>query len=366
MMPPMPMARRIAVIGAGPAGATAALALAKDRRNEVVLLDRDPFPRMKTCGSALSPRCLTLTRKLGVDQALAPRAYGIRGLHFTGPGGRRATLAGNEGAWVVARSEFDAELAFSAERSGARFVQGFKASRLLRDGSGRVRGVSDGKQEVEADLTLVADGAHSRFSLDERPRKQIATIMAWYHGVPFTEGLMEMWFDRRVAPWYGWLFPETRERVNIGICYDPDDPANPRDIFSEVVERHVGRERLRHAEQVIKFRGAPIAYTESVGKVAEPGALWIGESARLTNAATGEGIGYAMQSALIAAEAIGRFPDEVLGAQYTQALRWAFSARLRIALGFMKFVGSPMFATLTSLLAVKPVEKAITYALEYV
>jgi geranylgeranyl reductase family protein len=358
--------RRIAIVGAGPAGATAALALARRGRDEVILLDRDRWPRMKTCGSALSPRCLTLTKQLGIDKQLQPKAYGIRGLHFTGPAGRKATLAGNEGAWVVARSEFDAEIAFTAEREGAKFVQEFKAQKLLRDASGRVRGVSDGKQDVEADLVLVADGAHSRFSPDPRPKRQIATIMGWYEGIPFTEGLMEMWFDRRVAPWYGWLFPETKTRVNIGICYDPDDAANPREIFSEIVARHVGEPRMRRAEQVIKFRGAPIVYADSVGPVAQPGALWIGESARLTNAATGEGIGYAMQSALIATDAIARFPDEVLGAQYEKALRWAFTPRLKIALAFMRFVGSPAFAALTSMLSVRPVEKAITYALEYV
>jgi flavin-dependent dehydrogenase len=193
-----------------------------------------------------------------------------------------------------------------------------------------------------------------------------ATIMAWYEGIPFTEGHMEMWFDRRVLPWYGWLFPETDKRVNIGICYDPEDKANPREIFSEIVARNVGQQRMRNAEQVIRFRGAPIVYTESVGPVHQPGALWIGEAARLTNALTGEGIGYAMQSAIIAADCIDKFPDEVLGAQYERALKWAFTTRLQIALGALKFVGTPMFTAVSSMLSVKPVEKAITYALQYV
>ena len=47
--------QRIAIVGAGPAGSTAALALARAGKSEVILLDRDQFPRMKTCGSALSP-----------------------------------------------------------------------------------------------------------------------------------------------------------------------------------------------------------------------------------------------------------------------------------------------------------------------
>jgi geranylgeranyl reductase family protein len=360
------MSKRIVIIGAGPAGATAALCLARQGRHEVVLLDRDAFPRVKTCGSALSPRCLGLIHDLGLDETFRPLAYRIRGVHFTGPAGRTATLTGKEGAWIIPRSRFDAELVWAAERGGARFVPGFRATRLLRDASGRVTGVSDGTQEIEADLTVVADGAHSRFSADDRPRRRIATIMAWYEGIPFTEGHMEMWFDRRVAPWYGWLFPENETEVNIGICYDPDDAANPREIFQEILERHVGDERMKGASMTRKFRGAPIVYTSTVGSVAASGALWIGESARLTNAATGEGIGYAMQSAMIAAAAIERFPDPVLAAQYERALRRAFTPRLKIAVGTMRFIGSPAFAALSSMLAYRPVEKAITYALEHV
>jgi geranylgeranyl reductase family protein len=357
---------RIAIVGAGPAGSTAALVLALSGRHDVVLLDRDAWPRMKTCGSALSPRCLMLMKKLGVAESLQPRAYGIRGLRFTGPAGRTAVLAGNEGAWVIARAEFDAELVFFAERHGAKFIQEFKASRLLRDSAGRVRGVTDGKRDIECDLVLVADGAHSRFSPDPRPKRRIATIMSWYEGIPFTDGHMEMWFDKRVTPRYGWLFPETAKRVNIGICYDPEDSANPREIFNEIVARHVGGHRMRSAEQVIKFRGAPIVYTERVGPVHEPGALWIGEAARLTNALTGEGIGYAMQSALLAAYHIERCPAEVLGTQYERALKWAFTPRLKAALAMMRFVGTPAFSAVSAFVSLRPVEKAITYALEHV
>jgi menaquinone-9 beta-reductase len=270
---------RIAIVGAGPAGSTAALALALSGRHDVVLLDREAWPRMKTCGSALSPRCLTLIEKLGVAERLQPRAYGIRGLRFTGPAGRTAVLAGNEGAWVIARAEFDAELAFFAERHGAKFIQEFKASKLLRDSAGRVRGVTDGKRDIECDLVLVADGAHSRFSPDPRPKRRIATIMSWYEGIPFTEGHLEMWFDKRVTPWYGWLFPETAKRVNIGICYDPADSANPREIFNEIVARHVGApDAQRRAGDQISWRPNRLHRARGAGTRARRPVDWRGRA----------------------------------------------------------------------------------------
>jgi len=358
---------KIAIVGAGPAGATAALALARQKQHEVVLLDRDSFPRVKTCGSALSPRCIQLTDELGLSPKMSPLAYQICGLRFTGPGGRSATLTGKEsGAWVIPRATFDAEIAFAAEREGARFEQGFKAARALRDPDGRVRGVSDGKREVEADLTLFADGAHSRFSTDGRAKRQIATIMGWWEGVDgVLDGHAEMWFDKRVAPWYGWLFPETDKRVNIGICYDPDDAADPKEIFNEVVERNLGG-RLKGAEMVRKWRGAPIVYTERIGEVAAPGALWIGESARLTNAATGEGIFYAMKSGVLAADAIARFTDGELAHAYREAIRRTFTVRFLLALGFMRFADTTAFSLLTSLVSWAPVEKTLRWALSHV
>src|SRR4051794_37591738 len=170
---------RIAIVGAGPAGATAALLLARQKRHEVILLDRDAFPRTKTCGSGLGPRCISLSQEIGLAPVLQPLAYPIRGARFAGPSGREATLSGKEGAWIVPRARFDHLLASEAERAGARFIQGFKAQSALRDPSGRYRGISDGKTEIEADLVLFCDGAHSRFSEDKREKTQIATIKGW-------------------------------------------------------------------------------------------------------------------------------------------------------------------------------------------
>lgn len=355
---------KIAVVGAGPAGATAALLLSQQRGHEVVLLDRDHFPRMKTCGSALSPRCLSLFREMDLMQPLAPLAYGISGCRFVGPNGKEAVLRGRKGAWIIPRAVFDNELVQRAEHNGARFMPGFKATRLLRDPSGRVRGVSDGRTELEADLTLLSDGAHSRFSMDRRSRRQIATVMAWYEGVPYTEGCLEMFFDRRVSPWYGWLFPETKTRVNVGICYSPDDPQDPKQILAEIVERHVGA-RLKGAQQVGKHRGAPISYTDTVGPVAAPGALWIGEAARLTNAATGEGIYYAMRSAQVAAQSIQRHPHpgQPLYQAYTEATRRTFALRLQAAVALMRFVGTSAFAWAAALLTSPRVQGPLIWML---
>lgn len=343
---------KIAIVGAGPAGSTASLLLAESGQHEVVLLDRDEFPRTKACGSGLGPRCVSMCKQIGLYDRMSNLALGIRGLRFVAPAGSEAILSSNrEAAWIIPRKTFDAEIAFRAEREGARFVQGFKAIRALRDPSGQIRGISDSKTEIEADLVLFCDGAHSRFSIDRRPKRQIATIMGWYEGVPYTSGVIEMFFDRRVRPWYGWLFPETLTRVNIGICYNPDDPENPKSIFAEVVERNL-KQRFSHATQIGSFRGAPICYTRNLGPVTTPGALYVGESARLTNAATGEGIYYAMKSAWIAAQAIARNgrPCPALYTDYAASTKRTFTLPLHSAVCFMNLLNTSIFDWASSLI----------------
>lgn len=356
---------KIAIVGAGPGGATAALRLARQRRHEVVLLDRDEFPRPKTCGSGLGPRCLELLKELELFDTLRPKALGIRGLRFVGPGMKEAILASNlEAAWIIPRLDFDASLAFTAEREGADFIQGFNAKRLLRDPAGRIHGISDGKRDIEADLVIFADGAHSRFSVDKRKRHQIAAIMAWYENVPYTDGVLEMWFDRRVKPWYGWLFPETKTRVNVGICYDPEDPQDPKQILNEVVARNVG-DRMRGAVQVGKYKGHPIAYTRTVGPITAPGAIWIGEAARLTNASTGEGISYAMRSASVAAEVLASHdrPGLPLYEDYTRRTVKEFTLPMHSGVGFMNFVRTPAFDFISSLVTSRVVQAPMRWLL---
>src|SRR5437773_1403803 len=168
------------IIGAGPGGAAAAVRLAQRGVRDVVLVDKDRFPRDKTCGSALSPNGL--------------KVAGVRG----------------------------------------------------KDG------------ELRADYVIAADGAHSMFSTDPRPRRTISTLMGWWEGMPFAPGTMEMIFDKQLSPLYGWMFPETDARVNIGICMDGEDKdgrkteRNVRDVFARFLDDHF-RDRLRGARQIGKL-----------------------------------------------------------------------------------------------------------------
>lgn len=298
----------VVIVGAGPAGCAAAIALAERGVRGIVLVDRARFPREKTCGSAISPLGLQALAELGVEEEVRRRAYVIDSMVLTTPGNRRVQLRGGEAAVVLLRREFDQLLVDRARALGVQFRDGFCVTDLI-EGPNRISGVRSGTEEVRSRYVLCADGAHAKFSIDQRPRRTLATIMGWWDHFAFEPGTIEMIFDRAISPLYGWMFPETSSRVNIGIVVDgaragaAGDLGSLRPVFEAFLQRHFG-ERLKTAQPVGRWAGHPISYSTWTRAATRPGALYIGESARLTNAATGEGIYQAMRCGILAADAL--------------------------------------------------------------
>ncbi|HFE46683.1 MAG TPA: NAD(P)/FAD-dependent oxidoreductase, partial [Nannocystis exedens] len=199
---------KVVIIGAGPSGGACALALAMAGQSEVVFLDKSHYPRQKTCGSGLSPHALNILARLQLMPQLRQQHIRMRALTATGPDGGHFRISTGRDAWVIPRVELDHRIAQTAVAFGATFHEQIKGLALLRDPEGQVRGVKTDKGEFEADLVVCADGSPSRFSTDRRPKNTIRTLMGWWKGATFPteEGFM-VW-DRRLAGYYAWVFPE--------------------------------------------------------------------------------------------------------------------------------------------------------------
>jgi menaquinone-9 beta-reductase len=333
------METEILVVGAGPAGSAAAVQLGQLGIRGALLVDRDRFPRNKTCGSGLSPAALQLAEALGIGPELRARANPVLTVRFVTPAGEELRVPANSAAVILLRREFDNLLVERARSLGTRFREGFRVIEALEE-NGRVVGVRglDGS-EIRARWTLFADGAHTLFTRDGRERRHIDALMGWWEGPGFEPGRLDMVFDRELAPLYGWLFPETPTRVNIGICIDSQDeygrkvPRDLRAVFGGFLQRHYAG-LLRGAHQLGGWKGHPIVHTTWIANVARPGALLIGEAARLTHNGTGEGISQAMESGIFGAEAVAR----VVRGQATEAASWRQyqrSLRRRFTAGFV-------------------------------
>lgn len=318
----------VAIVGAGPAGTATAAHLGRLGVRGVVLLDKHPFPRDKTCGSGVSPKGIEVLRELGVWEDVRRHAYPITGLRLVTPGGRESFLEGGEKfeAVVCLRRTLDHLILRQAQETGVEFVPYFTVERLLEARSRVIGVVAKDGREVRARYTVVAGGTHCHLVPERRPRRIIQAIMGWWEGVPFREHHVEMVFDPMVLPLYGWLFPEGDGRVNIGITYeDETGKKNARELFQRFLDKHYA-ERLAGAKPIGGWKGHPIAYSYRIERLTSPGRIVVGESGLLTHPATAEGIYQGMRSGIIAAETLHGLL--VGGADETAALA-AFEARCR-------------------------------------
>jgi geranylgeranyl reductase family protein len=342
----------VAVVGAGPGGAAAAVSLGQLGVTDVVLLDREGFPRDKTCGSGLSPNSLKLLDQLGLGAQVRSLGFPIDTLRLVTPGNREMIIRTDAAAIVLLRRHFDHLLVQRAQSLGVTLRTPFRGHELLREGE-RVVGVRgfDG-EVVRARVVLCADGANSIFSSDPRPKRNLATLMGWWDHVEVEPGRLEMIFDRRLAPLYGWLFPEGNGRVNIGICLDGQDAAGAkarrdlRQVFAAFLDDHY-RKALTGATQVGPWKGHPIVHTSWVANITSPGSLRLGEAARVTHHATGEGISQAMESGIFAAQAVARVlregqPEAESWAEYLRQHRRRFTAGFVAGHALRAAVSSPL------------------------
>jgi len=324
----------VAILGAGPAGSACAAHLGQLGVQDVVLVDRHDFPRDKTCGSGLSPKGIQTLKDLGVWHEIEPVSYPICGIRLVTPGGIESwQSAGTKAEAVVCeRRVLDHKILQRAVARGTEFIPNFNAHSVLEK-DGRVEGIrsADGV-EIRARFVVVAGGAHCRVGLPEqRPRETIQAIMGWWSGVPFRPNHVEMVFDKMLAPYYGWLFPEGEDRVNIGITYEdaPGAPKrNARELFQTFLDKHY-KARLADAKELKPWKGHPVVWNYTPEKLTRPGALVVGESGLMTHPATAEGIYQAMRSGMLAAEAISDitsrgFREETAFASYEAACRKTF------------------------------------------
>ena len=334
----------VGIVGAGPAGLATALHLGQLGVKRVVMVDRQDFPRDKTCGSAISPKGRDVLEALGVSEAVSAASHVVNGLRLVTPRGHEVVVSSPQDAALICnRRILDHLLLQKAQQAGTRFLGNFEVSHLLQRGD-RVVGFrgADGR-EVRANYTVVADGAHTRFACDRGPRRLIQAIMGWWEGVPCQPHHIEMIFDDQVAPYYGWLFPESDDRVNIGICYDDHWlEGNARQLFQAFLDKHY-RDRLSGARQIGAWKGHPVSYATTFTKLTSPGRIVVGEAGRMTHPATAEGIYQGMQSGMLAAKALRDIlnrdaePTQVLRA-YEQACQSAFRLSFRGAGLWRKFV----------------------------
>jgi geranylgeranyl reductase family protein len=353
----------VLVIGSGPAGSAAAIACARGGLR-VVLADRRPFPRDKVCGDALIPDALQALDELGLRERVLSVAHRVTAVRIYAPNGRHTTLNGE--CACVPRAVLDEVLRSAAAESGATFVAPARAlapvetnrvvvgARLGRDGAAPLA--------ITAGTTILATGAASdvldRFGMCLRTAPS-ATAARQYVQVDERTArdhdYLCVAYAAGICPGYGWVFPGPGGVFNIGVGYVYD--AAPRERNIRKLLHHFltsfppAVEVMRSASSVGPLKGAPLRMAMAGARVSRPGLLVTGEAAGLTYSFTGEGIGKALQSGILAANAAlaaaGRPDPAAAGSAadtYAAQLSFAFTRRFKAYSRLQRLVTRPAAA----------------------
>lgn len=301
---------KVAVVGAGPAGSLVAYHLARDGAS-VTVFDAS-HPREKPCGGGLTAKALALLPPAPAGDPLPARR--IDACRFESGTGEGVEVRLSSPVAVASRRDLDAWLLRRATDAGA----GHAPERVVAVGqSGGVR-TSSGRDE-RFDVIIGADGAGSlvrRTFLAPTPAARRCMAVGWYARgtspmlVRFTPGI----------PGYLWLFPRP-DHVGVGICA-PLVSVTARRLLLRLEDEVAGR-----FPALARPGGRPYAHTipspsadpASLRDIAGPRWALVGDAAALADPITGEGIGYALRSAVSLADTLRRdgstlrFPERVMG-----------------------------------------------------
>jgi geranylgeranyl reductase family protein len=287
----------VIVVGAGPAGSTAARVLAQGGAR-VCLVDKARFPRPKPCGGALSPRTLRYLPD-GFEKVVRTQ---VRRAVFTFRSGRPfEVVSATPMGYLVCREEFDSWLKAGAEEAGVSVREGVPVRAIEEMGAGLT--VRAGGEALSAATVIGADGANSLVAarlLPPRPPARYVALEAEVpqDGHPLGETVL---VDVGAYPGgYAWAFPKG-DRVNVGVMVEYRRGRDLRTAFAGFVANQPTLPAVAAGSQQV----APVAAPRSTPvPCARSGVLLVGDAAHLADPFLGEGIYYAARSGFLAARVV--------------------------------------------------------------
>jgi geranylgeranyl reductase family protein len=308
----------VAVVGGGPAGAAAAIRLAGQGR-DVVLVDKATFPRDKICGDGLTAGALRWLEELGLDPSAVPSWQPVEDVVVRSPSGRQATFPLPRGngvyAVVARRAELDAALLDVARGAGVKVHDGH-ACTGAEELADRVVLDVDGIGRVAARYAIGADGMWSPL------RKHLGASTPGYLGEwhafrqyftqvgPRAAKELFVWFEADLLPGYAWSFPLPGGGANVGFGIPRDGGQVGRvqemkQLWPELLARpHIAAVLGPDAQPESPHRAWPIPARVDDVILTTSRTLFVGDAAAASDPMTGEGIGQALLTGRLAADAI--------------------------------------------------------------
>jgi flavin-dependent dehydrogenase len=347
---------KIAIVGAGPAGASLAIRLAKNGF-EVCLIEREKFPRHKLCGEFVSPECLIHFEDLCVlEEMFSIGGDRITETRFYAPSGRNVSVPsewfGNaQGALGISRAEMDFRLLEKARNVGVKVLEETQVVGVLFEDRAicgvKVKSENGETSEITADLTIDATGRANilgklvQKSQISSPKSQVKKIQnrlvgfkAHLENVNLEKGICEIYFFRGG---YG------------GLNFVEDNRANHCFLIkADIVKKYVGQtnllieevifqnkrafETMKDARAIFDWLAVSVDGFGMKNLNPAPNLLAVGDAAAFIDPFTGSGMLMALEGAKLMAQSIteNRFSPAEIVANYNLNFQQKFQKRLRI------------------------------------
>jgi len=350
--PRLPDETDVLVIGGGPAGSAAAIELARAGK-EVTIVDKSTFPRDKCCGDGLTTLALRELEHLDFEVDRVDSFTPIDGARLRSPAGREFKVplptTGTYAA-VARRIDLDARLLEHAQRAGAQVLQGVSVTGARHSGN-RTEIDLEGLGTIAPASVIAADGMWStvRRELGLTPDNYRGEWHAFRQYGQGATGVARdeliVWFEKDLLPGYAWSFPLGNGDVNIGFGMLRGEILSGKkmaNIWRDLLERPHVREALGESFSLVDRHTAwPIPARVGEMPLSSGSVLFTGDAAAATDVLTGEGIGQALLTGRLAAEAViaGGAPSSI-AASYERAVKGELVADHRMSVRLGKVLAS--------------------------
>lgn len=321
----------IIIVGAGPAGCSTSLFLSKLGIKHTII-DKAIFPRDKVCGDALSGKVVYVLKQLGGDllerMEATPDAFlPSWGVTFVAPNGKSLevpfrsdrTKDPKPPGFISKRMDFDATLFGELDPNYATIHTGTALKEIQRTPEGLELICDAGGKEVRFSKVKMLVGAEGDRSMVGKQLANIkkdnlhycAGIRAYYSGVKdlHPENYIELHFLEELLPGYLWIFPLPNGMANVGAGilshYASERKVNLKaDMIKAINENPRIRERFKGATLHGDIQGWGLPLGSKKRTISGDNFLLTGDAASLIDPFTGEGIGNALYSGMLAARQI--------------------------------------------------------------
>ena len=304
----------VVVVGAGPAGSTAAKVLA-EKKIKVLLLDKEKFPRLKPCGGGLPLKVLKRYPYLKKSKTIDSYSYGGK-IYSQSLKYKIEILRKEPAISMVLRDKFDHELVKIAENEGAEFRAGVTVKNIV-DSKDKITIFLKNGNEINTKLVIAADGYNSILA-----RKMgLCSQDNWIGACIFEELKLELeniqcFFSDKHEFYvhlkynnisgYGWVFPKSKS-VNIGIgqFYKIGEKRsiklNLREMYTSYLKFLKDKKIIPENLKSEKMHGGVVPICP-IKKTYSDRFMVCGDAAGFANPISGEGIYYAITSGMMAAQ----------------------------------------------------------------